>query len=174
MLSAKSWPDTQLPDTCGLHVHRGSFGSFSYSDWHLLMWQSDGTDQDWALRVGWHILASTLTMPGKLLTQKPFNCPHTTPGTLALFNQRFLFLKWFHLSEVRHISAFLTGACAQMLLKWEQGGGWWLGRGGVVPGLAMVMCMFRAPQFLVPARVVLLEAFHASSTTQAAALLHFP
>lgn len=80
------------------------------------MWQSDGTDRDWGLRVGWHILASTLTMPGKLLTQKPLNCPHTTAGTLALFNQRFLFLKWFHLSEVRHISAFLTGACAQMLV----------------------------------------------------------
>lgn len=91
------------------------------------MWQSDGTDQDWGLRVGWHILASTLTVPGKWLTQKPLNCPHI-PGTSASFNQRFLFLKCFHLPEVRHISAFLTGACVPDAA--DMGASWRLVAGG--------------------------------------------
>lgn len=62
----------------------GSFGPFSYRDSHLLMWQLDGWGKDWGLHVGWRILASTLTRPGKTLTQKPFNSPITPPLALWL------------------------------------------------------------------------------------------
>lgn len=85
MLGARSWPDTQLPDTHVLQMHLGSFGPFSYRDCHLLMWQPDGLDKDSGLHVEWRILASTLTGPGKAHPQKPLNCSHPTPQALWLY-----------------------------------------------------------------------------------------
>lgn len=74
----------------------GSFGPFSYRDSHLLMWQLDGWDKDWGLRVGWRILASTLTRPGKTLTQKPFNSPTIPPLALWLcLSFISLEIQWF-------------------------------------------------------------------------------
>ena len=80
MLCAGSWPDTRV-----LQVLLGSFGPFSYRDCRLLMWQPDGSGKDWGPRAGWRILASTLIRPGKVLTQKPFNCPHPTSQALQFY-----------------------------------------------------------------------------------------
>lgn len=87
----KVWPDTQFLDVHVLQVYLDSFGSFSYRECHLLMWHLDGLDKDWGLHVGWRILASSLTRPGKALSQKPLNCrPHPPPQALWLYG----FLVW--------------------------------------------------------------------------------
>lgn len=72
------------PGTHVLQVHLGSFGPFSYRDCRLLMWQLDGSGKDWEPRAGWHTLASTLTRPGKMFTQKALKCP-SHPQALWLY-----------------------------------------------------------------------------------------
>lgn len=80
MLPAKSQPATQLADTRVLQVPLGSLGPFSSRDCRLLTRQPARLDKAWGPRAGWRILASILTRPGKVLTQKPLDCcPHHTP-----------------------------------------------------------------------------------------------
>jgi hypothetical protein len=74
----------------------------SYRDCHLLMWQQDGQGKDWGLRVGWHILASTSTRPGKALPRVRFIALPCTVTFLLLSLRRIQVAK--HWSKRKHIS----------------------------------------------------------------------
>lgn len=70
------------PAPCPAPVPRFIGSLLSHRDCRLLMWQLDGSGKDWGSRAVWHTLASTLTRPGKVLTQETLNCPtaHPPPG----------------------------------------------------------------------------------------------